>query len=33
MVPQSKVAQRFIADRDAALQMGFASASEPLPVT
>jgi acetyl esterase/lipase len=37
MVPQAKVSQRFIADRDAALQFGFASrhgtTSVPLPVT
>ena len=37
MVPQARVSQRFIADRDAALQFGFSSAlgapSVPLPVT
>ncbi len=33
MVPQSKVAQRFIADRDAALQLAFTAPAPSLPVT
>jgi acetyl esterase/lipase len=37
MVPQAAVSQRFVADRDAALRIGFsrssATAHVPLPVT